>query len=214
MIEKESLLEVAISGYLDTSFKELPIKLQERINWAFAYDWDDITPLQRAGFAKQSDEVFSHEGQKEWERITSQVYRGSNIDDEIAEIETLPVNSFDEGERKKEKIKGLRCEQEKINSAVVSGGASKAEWKIIEPKRYQGYRKPLYELIKKAHENGDPIPSVDYILSTWRKNLPDKIKNIRKDGVDVYSQGKRTTSFSSIKAITQCIQRMTKITRQ
>ena len=81
-------------------------------------------------------------------------------------------------------------------------------WRLTEPKRYQGYGKPLYDLLKATHIAGQPRPKPRDVLDAWKKNRPTEVTEVMADGIK-YLDSKGNTKFADLNAIRKAIGRMT-----
>lgn len=81
-------------------------------------------------------------------------------------------------------------------------------WHLTEPKRYQGYGKPLYDLLKAAHIARQPCPKARDVLDAWKKNPPFGVTEVMVDGIKYYD-AKGNTKTADLDAIRAAINRMT-----
>lgn len=87
--------------------------------------------------------------------------------------------------------------------AVTSG------WDLVEPERQRGYNVPLYRTLKKARDDGRPIPRAWEVLEEWRQDLPQDIEKIVTGGFDYYTADGCTENVT-LKALRIAISRMTR----
>ena len=82
-------------------------------------------------------------------------------------------------------------------------------WSPKRPKRFQGYGKPLYDLLKAAHVAGLPKPSARDVLDRWKEKRPFEVTEVTDNGLKYYdAQG--STKPADLEAIRKAIGRMTK----
>ena len=81
-------------------------------------------------------------------------------------------------------------------------------WRLTEPKRYQGYGKPLYDLLKATHIAGQPRPKPRDVLDAWKKNRPPEVTEVMVDGIKYYDANGNTKT-ADLGAIRAAINRMT-----
>lgn len=84
-------------------------------------------------------------------------------------------------------------------------------WSLERPKRFQGYRKPLYDLLKAEHAAGKPKPSARYVLDKWKEKPPIEVPEVTNNGLKYYDTNGNTKS-AELEAISKTIGRMTKKT--
>lgn len=82
--------------------------------------------------------------------------------------------------------------------------APEAEWNLIRPKRYPGYRKPLYDFLLAAHIAGKPCPTAREVLDTWGRKMPCEVLEVMDDSLK-YCNGKGVVKCPDLKAIQQAI---------
>ena len=81
---------------------------------------------------------------------------------------------------------------------------SRPNWSLKKPKRYPGYRKPLYDLLKLAHGSGQSCPTAREVLDAWRQKPPPEVCEVMADDLKYYD-GTGNVCITSLKAITQAI---------
>lgn len=86
--------------------------------------------------------------------------------------------------------------------------AKAPNWSLRKPQRMQGYAVPLYDLLRKAHAEGQPRPTARGVLERWRENVPPEIDKVLTDSLDYYD-AKGNTKPASLDAIRKAIDRMT-----
>lgn len=84
------------------------------------------------------------------------------------------------------------------------------DWTVNKPKRFQGYSRPLFNVLKDAHTTGVPVPTVHDVLDQFSSNMPREVSKVHHgEGLDYYtSEG--ATKHASIRAIRRTIREMTK----
>lgn len=82
-------------------------------------------------------------------------------------------------------------------------------WTLVKPQRFQGYGKPLYDLLKAAHIAGRPCPTAHDVLETWREKAPPEVAKVLADSLDYYDAQGYKTKAASLEAIRKAIGRMT-----
>jgi hypothetical protein len=85
-------------------------------------------------------------------------------------------------------------------------------WKVLKPKKWPGYRKPLYDVVKAAHAAGSPRPKAIDILDAFRKNKPLVILCVSSDSID-YQNGNGKKVTADLDAIRVAIGRITQIVK-
>lgn len=82
------------------------------------------------------------------------------------------------------------------------------EWKLREPKRYQGYARALFLVLKAAHSAGKSCPRPRDVLDSFVKNKPSEVIVVNHDGFahyDAYGNSKDV----SLESLAEAIRRMT-----
>ena len=99
-------------------------------------------------------------------------------------------------------------------ASVVAAGdgptsmTTEPAWRLTKPKRFQGYRKPLYDLLKTAHVAGQPLPSARDVLDSWKEKPPPDVAEVTDNGLKYYdAQG--NTKPADLEAIRKTIGRIT-----
>lgn len=83
-------------------------------------------------------------------------------------------------------------------------------WQPIKPRRYQGYTRPLYDLLKTAHVMGLPCLKPRDVLDAFRSKQPPEVNEVMLDELKYYD-GNGNIKCANIKAMRQAITRMTTI---
>lgn len=130
-----------------------------------------------------------------------------------------------ENEGKKRVLRGdyfdfAEVSQSVANSLISSQAASVAtvdipegmSWTLIKPQRFQGYSKPLYDLLRAAHIAEQPCPKARDVLETWKKNPPLDVSEVTDNGLKYYDT-KGNTKPADLEAIRKTIGRMIKVVR-
>jgi hypothetical protein len=81
---------------------------------------------------------------------------------------------------------------------------TKVGWNLNKPIRFPGYRKPLYDYLKKQHTAGKPCPTAREVLDAWKENLPSEVPEVVSDGLK-YFDSKGNTKAADLKSIQQAI---------
>ena len=81
-------------------------------------------------------------------------------------------------------------------------------WSLTKPERYQGYGKPMYDLLKAAHIAVQPRPKARDVLDAWKKNPPPDVTEVMADGIK-YLDANGNTKTADLDAIRATINRMT-----
>lgn len=92
--------------------------------------------------------------------------------------------------------------------AVTAGTATPA-WSLSAPKRYQGYRRPLYVILKAAHVANRPCPTAREVLDAFKKAKPDEVISVMPDGMNYYDANGNSKS-ATLDSIAKAISRLTK----
>jgi hypothetical protein len=104
----------------------------------------------------------------------------------------------------------MREDISRLASSVALKNANQCEpstrsrWELNEPKRFQGYRRALFEYLKQANEAGKPLPTAHDVMEHWRDNPPPPVYKVNHDGI-LYYGAKGETGEASAKAIGQAI---------
>lgn len=80
-------------------------------------------------------------------------------------------------------------------------------WPLRAPQRYQGYRLPLYALLKAAHSSGGARPSAREVLDSFKKNQPPEVIEVMHDGIKYYDRNGNSKP-ADIRAIEKAIDRL------
>lgn len=96
------------------------------------------------------------------------------------------------------------------NSQHVPSKARVTPWTLKKPDRYQGYRKPLYDVLKEAHDNGRLCPTARDVLDAFKKWKPPEIVEVTYDGLKYYD-GEGNSKAIGLKAVAQAINRLAQV---
>jgi hypothetical protein len=88
------------------------------------------------------------------------------------------------------------------------GESGTSDWILNKPKRYQGYRKPLFDVLKSAKAAGQPIPSAHDVLDAFKVMRPPEISEVMVSGIKYYSSNGGLKE-ADLDALRKAIQRMT-----
>lgn len=94
------------------------------------------------------------------------------------------------------------------NEAATPALAAGENWTLKRPTRYQGYTKPLHDLLKAALIAGNPTPpKARDVLDAWKKNPPPVVFEVTNEGLKYYDAngGAKTADLDAIR---QAINRM------
>lgn len=91
----------------------------------------------------------------------------------------------------------------------ASDGPAAPAWSLKRPERFQGYGKPLYDLLKAAHAAGQPKPSARDVLDRWKEKPPPDMTEVTDSGLKYYD-APGNTKPADLEAIRKTIGRMTK----
>jgi hypothetical protein len=132
-------------------------------------------------------------------------------DDLISEVRSTAKTSIDRWRREK----ALRETSEP--EAVVQTGMSTfaaahpagrgLHWRLKKPIRYQGYGKPLYDVLKIAHNAGDDCPTARDVLDAFKVSKPPEVIEIMSDGLKYYDSN-GDSKPADIRAIAKAIGRL------
>lgn len=87
---------------------------------------------------------------------------------------------------------------------------SKPSWNLNKPRRFQGYGRPLYEVLKAAHRLGRPKPTAHDVMAEFERRKPSEIaKVIAGASFDYYTATGEETKTANIQALNEAIKRMT-----
>ena len=81
-------------------------------------------------------------------------------------------------------------------------------WSLKRPKRFQGYGKPLYDLLRSVHGDGQPKPSARDVLDRWKNKPPTDVAEVTDNGLKYYD-ARGNTKPADLEAIRKSIGRMT-----
>lgn len=93
-----------------------------------------------------------------------------------------------------------------VMAVGVSEGMS---WTLNKPQRFQGYSKPLYDLLKATHFAKQPRPKARDVLDAWKQNPPPDVSEVTDNGLKYYD-AKGNTKPADLSAIRKAIGRMTR----
>jgi hypothetical protein len=91
-----------------------------------------------------------------------------------------------------------------------AGGALliQEKWTLREPKRYQGYARPLYLVLKAAHGAGTSCPRPRDVLDSFSEKMPSEVIGVQHDGLTFYD-ARGNSKVVGLEAIAEAIRRMT-----
>jgi hypothetical protein len=93
--------------------------------------------------------------------------------------------------------------------AVSPDGSGKLDWAVNKPKRFQGYGRPLYDVLKKAQAAGQPMPSAHDVLGAFKLARPSEVIEVMASGIKYYDSN-GGVKLADMNALRKAIQRMTK----
>jgi hypothetical protein len=92
-------------------------------------------------------------------------------------------------------------------SGAIESGKARA-WRVKKPKRFQGYGKPLFDLLKSAHAAGCGKPTPRDVLDIWKRQPTPEVTEVMSDGLK-YVGSDGNTKPADLNAIRAAIRRMT-----
>lgn len=107
------------------------------------------------------------------------------------------------------KLDGVETEKDGLEKSLISGEPAvvgSRGWTLFRPQRFQGYGKPLYDLLKAANITGQPLPTARDVLNAWRLTPPIDVFEIMADGLKYYDS-KGNTKTADLEAIRKSIGR-------
>jgi hypothetical protein len=82
-----------------------------------------------------------------------------------------------------------------------------AGWTLKKPNRFQGYGKPLYDLLRAAHSSGLPAPTAHEVIEAFNRKRPPEIVEATSEGLKYYD-GEGGLKFADRGAIKKSIRRL------
>lgn len=95
-------------------------------------------------------------------------------------------------------------------SATYGAEEIKQAWILKAPKRYQGYGKPLHDVLKAAHIAGRPRPSARDVLDAFKQLQPPEVIEVMADGMKYYD-GDGNSKAADLGAIRKAIDRLAQL---
>lgn len=89
----------------------------------------------------------------------------------------------------------------------IAGEGKAQRWRLVSPERYRGYRKPLYDFLKAALDEGRSCPKARDVLDCWAKNKPLDVDEVLADEIK-YRDAKGNIKTADLKAIQQAIKNL------
>lgn len=83
------------------------------------------------------------------------------------------------------------------------------DWQLIKPKRFPGYRKPLFDYLKAEKEAGHSLPKARDVLDEWKKRKPVEVFEVTNEGLKYYD-GNGGVKAADLDAIRKAIDRQVK----
>jgi hypothetical protein len=80
-------------------------------------------------------------------------------------------------------------------------------WKLKKCDRYPGYRKPLYDVLKAAHDDGKACPTACDVLGAFNKNMPPGIVRVMAHDFE-YLNSNGGAETADLNAIRKAIDRL------
>lgn len=80
-------------------------------------------------------------------------------------------------------------------------------WALSKPQRFQGYGKPLYDLLNAAHIAGKACPKARDVLDEWKLKSPPEVLEVTNDGLKYYD-AKGNAKPADLDAIRKAIGRL------
>lgn len=224
-------LAAMILPHLGAKFCDLPDDVRERVKLKFVDGWDGWTPEQRTEMARQHDRQYDPAMEKEnayWFNLESDI---EEVEREITELNLMSHHGIpSEARTKKEDLILLRAklfdlerwrglppfardmyrQDEQSQPEPLKEPAAQASepgWTLKKPERYQGYGKPLYDVMKAAHAAGSSRPTALDVLGAFAKNKPLGILSVTSSTMD-YENGKGEKVTADLDAIRKAIGRL------
>lgn len=99
---------------------------------------------------------------------------------------------------------------ELLERSPLAAGDSrqKGEWALKEPRRYQGYSRPLYLVLKEAHSALQPKPRARDVLEAFKLKQPSEVIQVSHDGFTFYDSNGNAKAVD-LSALGEAIRRMT-----
>ena len=84
-----------------------------------------------------------------------------------------------------------------------------ATWNLRKPSRWPGYRRRLYEILRDAHNRGQPCPTSHDVMGAWRRNSPLPVFEVTDEELKYYAAN-GSVRVAGLDAIRRVIDRLTK----
>ena len=100
---------------------------------------------------------------------------------------------------------------EDVSESELSAGAmpeTGPRWVLAHPKRFPGYRKPLYDFLKAANVAGKERPTAYDVLDEWRRKPPTGILEVIDDELK-FENSKGEPATATLAAVKKSIDRLT-----
>jgi hypothetical protein len=81
-------------------------------------------------------------------------------------------------------------------------------WHLKKPKRYQGYAKPLHELLRAALTSGQKCPKARDVIDAWKANRPQDVFEVSDSEIKYYDT-RGNCKTANLAAIQETINRHT-----
>jgi hypothetical protein len=113
------------------------------------------------------------------------------------------------GQSMEDCIKSAQHLKELPPSAAIIAANVGEVWRLTEPQRYQGYTKPLYDLLGAALASGQPCPRARDVIDTWKANRPYDVFEVSDSEIKYYDR-RGDIKTANLEAIQATINRMTR----
>ncbi len=97
-----------------------------------------------------------------------------------------------------------------IDASKPSMESNVAPWALREPERYQGYAKPLYDVLKAAHDAGRCLPKARDVLDIWKNNKPPEVMEVLSDGIKYYDSSNNAKQIG-VRSVQKTIDRLAQL---
>lgn len=196
-----------LAGWLRVTklFGKEVIQVDALVEWMFRRD-GKVTQLGLAGGESYADACLRRllKSANEKASPTSLVADSSNAPPASSVNAESELSQTDERTVEPNHIVGVSVPVPPETQAVPASGPG---WSLKKPRRFQGYSKPLYDLLKADHAAGLPRPTAHDVLDAFRKKKPHGIGEVMPDGLKY--DGGVGGKIAGLSAIRKSIDRLT-----
>lgn len=185
---------------------------QNDLDWSHAASEDflvrSVTAKDHVEYLQQAIRSGELIVRNQFSRIPDPGAVGDRLNNALVDVSDLALYVAQFGiqvvsETGKPMMEAVETTSSKAGNEAPVAPADRRAWTLKKPRRFQGYRQPLYNYLKSAFEAGAECPSPYDVLDAFRKHRPSEIYEVLSEGIKY--QGAKGTKEANINAIRKAI---------